>query len=267
MRLLHVIVAIGFLVLGAADASFIPRHLAIEFLVRRSPRHVTARRTWHDDQEPPWYLVDSEARYFLAALEMAGFTTEAVADAHPPMIVYSGGASFSWSRLKERHPGHLIRTSPGDEDEMTSLVAHKGFDMRHISWDWYTGRLQKEIEEMMLIKNRMRGWTYNAEREGGQWEYGTMDIHAACFITGGPEAFKMWIGNKTEDEAMNEALQYLSDMDVSVFYYSSPLSPPNPRMNLAEAVGDVEKEVDEYKRERREFEQWVAEKGKEAQSV
>uniref|UniRef100_A0A7S1P2X4 Uncharacterized protein n=1 Tax=Vitrella brassicaformis TaxID=1169539 RepID=A0A7S1P2X4_9ALVE len=215
MRLLHVIVAIGFLVLGAADASFIPRHLAIEFLVRRSPRHVTARRTWHDDQEPPWYLVDSEARYFLAALEMAGFTTEAVADAHPPMIVYSGGASFSWSRLKERHPGHLIRTSPGDEDEMTSLVAHKGFDMRHISWDWYTGRLQKEIEEMMLIKNRMRGWTYNAEMGGGQWEYGTMDIHAACFITGGPEAFKRWIGNKTGDEAMNEALQYLSDMDVS----------------------------------------------------
>mmetsp|Transcript_17567 Transcript_17567/g.49896 ORF Transcript_17567/g.49896 Transcript_17567/m.49896 type:complete len:159 (+) Transcript_17567:1648-2124(+) len=143
---------------------------------------------------------------------------------------------------------------------MTSLVAHKGFDMRTIKDDWNSGRLQEQIDEMMLLKKKFKGWAYNTEMGGGQWEYGTMDIHAACFITGGPEAFKRWIGNKTGDEAMNQALQYLSDMDVSVFYYSSPLSPPNPRMNLAEAVGDVEKEVDEYKRERREYEQRLAEK-------
>ncbi|CEM12916.1 unnamed protein product [Vitrella brassicaformis CCMP3155] len=213
--ILHVIVAIGFFFSGAAGAAFISRHPATRLLARRSPRHVTARQTLHDDQEPPWYLVDSEARYFLAALEMAGCTTEAVADAHPPMIVYATGERASWLRLRERHSSHLIQTDPGDEDEMTSLVAHKGFDTRAISWDWYTGRLQKEVDKTMLIKNRMRGWTYNAEMGGGQWEYGTMDIHAACFITGGPEAFKRWIGNKTGDEAMNEALQYLSDMDVS----------------------------------------------------
>ncbi|CEM12920.1 unnamed protein product [Vitrella brassicaformis CCMP3155] len=56
---------IDLFILGAAGAAFISRHPATGLLARRSPRHVTARQTLHDDQEErPWYLADREARGF-----------------------------------------------------------------------------------------------------------------------------------------------------------------------------------------------------------
>ncbi|CEM12918.1 unnamed protein product [Vitrella brassicaformis CCMP3155] len=148
---------------------------------------------------------------------------------------------------------------------MTSLVAHKGFDMRTIKDDWNSGRLQEQIDEMMLLKKKFKGWAYNTEMGGGQWEYGTMDIHAACFITGGEEAFKRWIGNKTGDEAMNQALQYLSDRDVSLFYYSGPFLRYSSPFSLdtstqMETMGSVKKRLAEIGRQKDEYEQWVAER-------
>ncbi|CEM12913.1 unnamed protein product [Vitrella brassicaformis CCMP3155] len=277
---------IDLFILGTAGAAFISRHLATGLLARRSPRHVTARRTLHDDQEErPWYLVDREARVFIGEVQCGlGYDAQWIHPVHPPLILYAIGWPDDWSRLKEKYSSHLIQTSPGDEDEMTSLVAHKGFDMRTIKDDWNSGRLQEQIELMMLMKKKMRGWAYNTERGGGQWEYENMDIQAACFITGGPEvfnfpwgeealnitwgeeafditlgeeAFKRWIGNKAEDEAMNEALQYLSDMNVSLFYYSSSLLGMSTYMQTG---ASLKKRLNETGRQRDEYEQWVAER-------
>ncbi|CEM18365.1 unnamed protein product [Vitrella brassicaformis CCMP3155] len=119
----------------------------------------------------------------------------------PRLFQFFEGNMAGWEKLVAKHPINRIMTAPTGPHALLCVIA--------LTPETIANNEDYKMEEL-------RGIIDKKEQYLNEKRYD--DVHLACSVDGGEEAFTRWIKGEHEDQALQDLLHILVDNKVNIFY-------------------------------------------------